>query len=286
LTQELEDRFFEIELGQGSLQSSDGLTSDLLPVANRSGILETLGPPDAVRSFAYSYNPEHVGERVQNRHVAATVLRNALPGWKDSRKWVGRAFIQAEKTLGLKEISETVDGYWIAVSNPRGRVILTLHPLATIDTDVDSLSLGLDQLLAGLAHAFPERKEGMGTLFNGPGSISDLYYSDNVHAVLETLGAADDLIGLRYIYELRDDDHPQATRDNRGYAFALVRNVFPDWAEAEDWLRAAIEQSESAADRMAEAATVDRDGIRLQVRYFVDATASVEIKIFPRNTQI
>jgi hypothetical protein len=28
----------------------------------------------------------------------------------------------------------------------------------------------------------------MGTLFNGPGSISDLYYLDNAHAVLETLG--------------------------------------------------------------------------------------------------
>jgi hypothetical protein len=65
-----------------------------------------------------------------------------------------------------------------------------------------------------------------------------------------------------------------------------VRNVFPDWAEAENWLRAAIERSESEADRMAEAASVHRRGILLRMRYFVGTTASVEIKIFPRSTQI
>lgn len=82
------------------------------------------------------------------------------------------------------------------------------------------------------------------------------------------------------------DDAPQATRGNRGYAFILLRSVFPDWAEAEDGLRAAIKRSECEADRMAEAAVIDRGGIRLQVRYVVGATASIEIKIYPRSTQI
>ena len=104
--------------------------------------------------------------------------------------------------------------------------------------------------------------------------------------MLETLGGAGDLIGLRYLYELRDHDHPQATRDNRGYAFTLVRNIFPDWAEADVWLRAAIERSESEANRLPEPTVIDRGAIRLQARYFVGTTASVEIKIFPRSTQI
>lgn len=286
LTSGVESRFYPIEPGQGSLQSDDGLVSDLLPGTNRSGILETLGPPDAVRSFAYSYNPDHVGERVQNRHVAGMVLRNALTGWRDSRKWVGRALIQAEKIVGLQEISETVDGYWITVGNPQGRVILSVRPLDLEDTVAPSLGLSQAQLLAGLDRAFPRRDAGRGNLYNGPGSISDNFFSDNAHAALETLGPAEDLIALRYLYALRDDDHPEATRDNRSYAFALLRNVFPDWAESEAWLQAAIDKAEREANRSAEPSVTDRAGIRVQVGYFVGATESIEIKVFPKGVQI
>lgn len=286
LLTKLESRFYEIEPGAGSLLSTDGLTSDLVAATNRSGVLETLGPPDAVRRFAYSYNPDIIGERPQNRHRAGMLLQNALPAWRDSRKWVGRALIEAEKTVGPHEISETAEGYWITVSNPQGRVILEVSQLATIDTDVDSLGVSLDQVLAGLAHAFPQRDEGMGTLFSGPGSISDRFFSDNVHATLETLGPSEDLIGLRYLYDLRDDDHQEATRDNRSYAFALVRNVFPDWAEADAWMQAAIEAAERTADTLAEPQVIDHGPIRLQLRYFVGATEAIDIMIFPRNTQI
>lgn len=59
-------------------------------------------------------------------------------------------------------------GYWISVSNPRGRAILAVSLLETVDTDVDSLGVALTQVLADLDQAFPEGREGMGTLFNGP----------------------------------------------------------------------------------------------------------------------
>lgn len=149
-------------------------------------------------------------------------------------------------------------------------------------------SLGLPQarLLAGLGAAFPQRDEGRGNLYSGPGSVSDRFYSDNAHATLETLGPAEDVIALRYLYELRDDDHPEATRDNRRYAFALLRNVFPDWAEGEAWLQAAIEEAEQKADRMAEPATIERSGIEVKVAYFVGATESIELQILPKGSYI
>jgi len=286
LTRKLEDRFLEIEAGGGSLLSRDGLTSDLLPTTSRTTVLETLGPPEAVRRFAFSYDPADAVERQQSRHWAGMIIANALPDWRAGRRWVRRALVQAEKQAGPDAITETAEGYWISVSNPQGRVILDVSPLEVHDTDIDSLGIPLTQVLAGLEQAFPERKEGMGTLFNGPGSISDLFFSDNGHAALETLGPDDDLVGLRYLYDLRDDDHPEATRDNRSYAFKLVRNVFADWAEAESWLQAAIDKCEGEANRTAEPIVIDRGPIRLQVSYFVGATASIEIKIFLRNTQI
>ena len=285
LIRKLEQHFPEVQAGQGSLLSDDGLPSDLLPAANRTAILETLGPPEAVHRFAFSYDPgDEKGSR-QSRHWAGVMIRNALPGWRHGKTWVHRAMIQAEKAAGVPEISETAEDYWITVSNPRGRVVVEVSPLATLDTDVDSLGVSLEKVLAGLGSAFPRRDQGMGTLFNGPGSISDRFFSDNAHATLETLGPSDDLAGLRYLYELRDD-HPEATRDNRGYALRLVQNVFPDWAEAGDWLQAAIDKAKQEADKTADYAIIDRGPIRLQVRYFIGATAAIDIMVFPKNTQI
>jgi hypothetical protein len=149
-----------------------------------------------------------------------------------------------------------------------------------------SLGLSQAQLLADLDHAFPTRDAGKGTLYSGPGSVSDRFFSDNVHATLETLGPVEDVIALRYLYELRDDDHPEATRDNRRYAFTLLRNVFPDWAEGEAWLQAAIEEAESKADRMPEPSVAERDGIEVKLRYFVGATESIELQILPKGSYI
>ncbi|MGF1629769.1 MAG: hypothetical protein ACFCUT_09890 [Kiloniellaceae bacterium] len=79
---------------------------------------------------------------------------------------------------------------------------------------------------------------------------------------------------------------PEATRDNRGYAFRLVQNAFPDWSEVGDWLRAAIDKAEQKADKTADYAIIDRGAIRLQVRYFIGATAAIDIMVFPKNTPI
>lgn len=150
----------------------------------------------------------------------------------------------------------------------------------------ESLGLSLDRLLAGLGDAFPRRDAGMGTLFSGPGSVSDRFFSDNAHATLETLGPVEAVIALRYLYALRDDDHPEATGDNRRYAFELLRNVFPDWPEAAAWLQAAIEKAEGEADSSAKAIVAERRGLEVKLRYFVGATASIELQILPKGSYI
>ncbi|HIC79900.1 MAG TPA: hypothetical protein EYP07_02890, partial [Kiloniellaceae bacterium] len=249
LVKKLEKRFPNILKDGGSLTSADTLQSDLLVATNPSASLETLGPPKAVRGFAFSYDPSVDGERQQSRQWAGMIIRNALPGWREGKRWVRRMIVQAEKNPGGAEVSETAEGYRIAVRHAAGRVSVTVMPEAAGDTDAESLGLGLAQLLSGLESAFPEREEGMGNLYGGDtGWISDRFFTDNAHGELETLGSVDDVIGLRYLYALRQDDHPEATADNRRYAVTLVRNVFPDWAGAEDWMTKAIDSAAAAAD--------------------------------------
>ncbi|NIA68513.1 hypothetical protein HBA54_07895 [Pelagibius litoralis] len=286
LIKTLEKHFPAIRSGEGSLRSSDNLQSDLLASTNPNTVLETLGPPEALRSFVFSYDPGEERKLSNNRHWAGKIIRNALPDWREGKRWTHRATLQAEKAPGGPEISETAEGYRIAVSNADGRVTITVRPAAFTDTDPESLGISLSQLLAGLKDAFPERDEGMGSLIGGEsGWISDRFFSDNAHAELETLGPADDLVGLRYLYALRDD-HPEATADNRRYALTLVRNVFPDWAGADDWMNATIDKVAAEADDGASHVVIDHGPIRLRVRYFVGATAAIEVLIHPRDTFI
>lgn len=287
LIKKLEKRFPGIQAGEGSLLSLNDKASDLLQSTNQTAFLETLGPPDAVISFAYSYDPRVEEERQQNRQWAGMIMRNALPGWRKGKRWVRQAIVKAEKNPDRPEISETAEGYWIAVNNTDGRIIVTVAPVAESDTDAASLGLGLDKLLAGLQDAFPQRDEGMGSLYGGDnGWISDRFFSDNAHAELETLGPVDGLVGLRYLYALREDDHPEATADNRRYALTLVRNVFPNWAGADAWMNATIDKVATEADDGAEHMTIDHGTLRLSLRYFVGATASIEILIHPKDSYI
>ncbi|WP_299398414.1 hypothetical protein [Pelagibius sp.] len=286
LIKKLEKRFPNILKDGGSLTSADNLQSDLLVSTNPSASLETLGQPKAVRGFVYSYDPGVDGERQQSRQWAGMIIRNALPGWRKGKSWVRRAIVAAEKDPEGAEISETAEGYWIAVRHTAGRVRVTVMPVAVNDTDPESLGLGLSQLLNGLESAFPEREEGMGSLYGGDGWISDRFFTDNAHGELETLGPVDQVIGLRYHYALRQDDHPEATADNRGYALALVRNVFPNWAGAEDWMTKAIDAAAAAADQGAEPIAIEQGPILLRVRYFVGATESIEVMIHPKDTYL
>ncbi len=214
--------------------------------------LETLGPPDAVRRFTFSYDPGAAKERRPNHHAAGMLVRNALPGWLKAKAWTRRAIIAAEKDPGGDEITETAEGYRVTVSSSQGRVLVDVSPQQMPDSPPASLGIPLSRLLAGLGQAFPEREAGRGDLYSGPGSVSDRFFSDNAHATLETLGPETDLVGLRYVYALRDHDHPRATRDNCAYAVRLVRNAFPDWPEAEAWLRTAMIKVESEADSSAD----------------------------------
>lgn len=286
LIRKLEKIFPVLEPTAGSLSSADGLTSDRLPAANDMAVLEILGQPDAVRGFALSYDPRDKMGSQQARHWAGMIMRNALPGWRKGKAWTRRALIQAEKSPGGPEISETAEGYWITVSSTEDRVIVLVGAEPIDATVATSLGISQKQLLAGLDAAFPKRDAGKGTLFSGPGSVSDRFYSDNVHATLETLGSAEDVVALRYLYELRDDDHPEATRDNRAYALALLRNAFPDWAEGEAWLQAAIAKAETEADRGAEPSVTARRGLEVKLGYFVGATESIELQILPKGSYI
>lgn len=287
LIKTLEKHFPAVRSGEGSLQSSDNLQSDLVLSTNPNTALETLGPPEALRSFVFSYDPSEERKLRNNRHWAGKIIRNALPDWHEGKRWTHRATLQVEKAPDGPEVSEIVEGYRIAVSNADGRVTITVRPAAFTDTDPDSLGVSLSQLLTGLQDAFPERDEGMGSLYGGDnGWISDRFFSDNAHAELETLGPTDGLVGLRYLYALREDDHPEATADNRRYALALVRNVFPDWVEADAWMNATIDKVAAAADDGAEHVVIDHGPLRLRLRYFVGSTASIEILIHPKDSYI
>lgn len=287
LIKTLEKHFPVARSGEGSLQSSDNLQSDLLLSTNPNTTLETLGPPEALRSFVFSYDPSEERKLRNNRHWAGKIIRNALPEWREGKRWTHRATKQVEKTPGGPEVSEIAEGYRIAVNNAEGRVTITVRPVAFTDTDPESLGVSLSQLLTGLQDAFPQRDEGMGSLYGGDsGWISDRFFSDNAHAELETLGPVDGLVGLRYLYALRKDDHPEATADNRRYALTLVRNVFPNWAGADDWMNATIDKVAAEADDGAEHLVIDHGPLTLRLRYFVGSTASIEILIHPKDSYI
>ncbi|WP_282608508.1 hypothetical protein [Pelagibius sp. Alg239-R121] len=284
----LEKQFPVVLAGEGSLAGATGMQSDRLPSTIDGAFLETLGSPGAITTFRFSYEPGSKAESQQTRAWAGRILRNTLPEWRGGKAWVRRRLFELEAVAGVDTYREEKEGYDVVVAREqiagtsRYRLVFRVSTAAPQSALPLSLSLSQAQLLQGLGEAFPQREEGMGQLSTGPGSHSDRFFSENTFAELQTLGTADDVLAVRYSYQLRTDHQAEVDR-NRLYAFSLIENAFPGRPAVAEWLQDAIEVSEQELDSLKEHKTVVREGIGLRVRFF---EGYVNISIFPEALKL
>ncbi len=302
LTHRLE-KHFPIHLpGEGSLAPGDEVNSDRLQSSFEDTYLEILGPTDAVKGLLYSFRPGPKSESSKKRAWAGILIRNALPGWRGGKAWARRSLFQLETNPGKEVFKKEVEGHSIVIAYEPGmdapdrhagrRIVMRIMPVVVENTALEnpvsvnsepdrpataSLGISMFELLGGLNNAFPERLEQHGELFLGPDTPYDQFFSENNFASLSTAGASEDLIQIQYSYQLRDDHKPEWER-NRAYALALIKNVFPDWSGASEWLREAIAKTED--ERGEERLRIVRNGIAVEVIYYLE---NVGISIFPEE---
>ncbi|WP_179954160.1 hypothetical protein [Denitrobaculum tricleocarpae] len=303
LTHRLEKHFPVHLPGEGSLAAGNQVSGDRFQSSFEDTYLDILGPTDAVKGLLYSFRPGLKSESSKKRAWAGILMRNALPGWRGGKAWARRSLFQLEANPGKEVFEKEVEGYSIIIAYEPGidapdrRIVMRIMPVlvesgvprnpaaqdplsegSTADKPATaSLGLSMSQLLGGLGNAFPERLEQRGELYLGPDIPYDQFFSENNFASLSTAGVSKDLIQIQYSYQLREDHKPEWER-NRAYALALIRNVFPDWSGAGEWLRGAIAKTED--ERGEERLRLVRDGIAVEVIYYLE---NIGISILPEE---
>lgn len=283
LLHRLEDHFPILLTGEGGLGSDGQPRSDRLQSRYDDTSLETLGPPDRLEGLFYSFVPGTKAESQKKRAWAGTLIRNALPRWRGGRAWARRAFFQLEENPGSEAFRKEVEGHSVVIAREQGagsegdHLYMRIMPRLEVKPRPVSLRVSQGQLLDGLGGAFPECLEGQGELFQGPDVPSDKFFSQNNFATLSTLGAEDEMLAIQYSYQLRAD-HKAAWDKNRQYALVLIRNIFPHWREAPEWLRNAILNAELERDQ--EDRSIVRAGIVLRVLHY---HGNIGITVFPED---
>ena len=264
----LEAHFPTLLSGEGGLRSGRERWSDRLLSTYGDAYLETLGPPGAVTGLLYSYCPEPTAQGRKKRIWAGTLLRNALPRWRGGKTWVRRALQQLEENPQAPAFKREVEGHSVEVAAAQVGdvecVRLEVWVMPVVPERPRLLSLGISrlELLNGLRGIFVEEDPPWP---QEPSHTPNAEFRpDNDLASLLVFGEAEDVIQLDYVYQVCEACRPEADK-NRGYALELIRNIFPDWPEAAEWLRNALVFTE--LERGAQERRALRCGLALQVRY-------------------
>lgn len=277
----LEAHFPTLLSGEGSLRSEGESWSDRLLSSYDDTYMETLGPPGAVTGLFYSYCPEPTAEGRKKRIWAGTLLRNALPRWRGGKTWVRRALQQLEADPELPAFKKEIEGHSVeaayAQSGDAGRLRLLVRIMPLVPEKPRPLSLGISrlELLNGLRGIFSEQDAPWPEEpFHLPNAE---FRPDNDFASLLVFGEPEEVIQIDYVYRLCEARRAEHDK-NRTYALELIRNIFPGWPEAAEWLRNAIVVTE--LERSPQDKKVLRYGLALQVRYHQERIA---ISVMPEG---
>ncbi|TQV78482.1 hypothetical protein [Denitrobaculum tricleocarpae] len=281
LLYKLEDHFPTLLSGEGSLRSEREMWSDRLLSTFDGAYLETLGPPGAISGLLYSYDPGPESETRKKRIWAGTLLRNALPRWRGGKTWVRRALLRLEENRHAECVQKQVEGHSLTVEYDPGsdalgpRLVMRIMPPVAAKPPPISLGVSCDELLNGLRGVFSKQEEPWPReAFHVPHAE---FRPRNSSASLSVFSARDEVTQIAYVYPLSDEVKSELEQ-NRRYALELVRNTFPHWPEASEWLRNAIvrmELEQGYADTK-----VLRRGLCLQV---VHHQGDIVISVIPEG---
>ncbi len=247
LLYKLEDHFPTLLSGEGSLTSEREMWSDRLLSVFDDSYLETLGPPGAISGLLYSYGPGPKPETQKKRIWAGTLLRNALPRWRGGKTWVRRALLRLEECQRAEAIQKQVEGHSLTVAYEPGsdavgpRLVVRIMPLVAAKPRPVSLGISREELLNGLRGVFSKEEESWPReAFHVPHAA---FRPRNSSASLSVFGEPDEVTQIDYVYQLSNEVESELEQ-NRHYAFELIRNIFPHWPEAFEWVRNAIVRME------------------------------------------